>query len=105
MHSAFLVNFLIGAHRLGVADNVVNGGDTTLETLIQRVNDAVFELKVIKFRGDFSQYQLCSFMKFPRRLARLRIVFDMPSGRVRSVTRYLPRRQRKTITNRDMGPK
>src|SRR5262245_20334570 len=105
MHSAFLVNFLIGAHRLGVADDVVNGGDTTFETLIQRVNDPVFELKVVKFRGDFSQYQLCSFVEFSRRFARLRIVFDMPSGWVGSVTRYLRRRQRETIADRDMGPK
>src|SRR5262249_16171737 len=42
MHSAFLVNFLIGAHRLGIADNVVNGGDTSFETLIWAVNMPAF---------------------------------------------------------------
>src|SRR5262245_14802328 len=105
VHAAFFVNFLIGTHRLGVAHDIVNGGDAPFETLIQRVDDPVFEVKVVKFRRDLSQYQLRPFVELPRGLAGLRIVFNMPSGRVWSVTRYLRRRQRETIADRDMGPK
>src|SRR5262245_32527614 len=103
VHAAFFVNFLIGTHRFGITDNVVNSSYTAFETLIQRVDDAVLELKVIKFGCDLLENQLGSFVELSRRLAGLRIVFNMSSGRVGSVTSYFRCRQLETVADRDMG--
>ena len=53
MHAAFLINLLIGAHRLGVADDVVDRRYAALEALVEGEHDAVLELQIIELGRDF----------------------------------------------------
>ena len=77
MHSAFSVDLLVGAHRFARAHDIMNRGHAPLKALVEREDDAVFQLKIIKFRRDFLENQLRSLVELSRGLAGLRIFMDM----------------------------
>ena len=102
MHAAFFVDFLIGAHRLGIADDVMHRGHAAFETLIQREDDAVFKLQIVKFRRDFFDDQLGALVQLAGGFAGLGIMLDMAAGRIGRVARDLRRGQRESVADRNM---
>src|SRR5689334_5899397 len=68
MHPAFFVNLLIGTHRFGVTNDVVDGRHAALEALVEGEDDAVLELEIIELRRDLLENQLRPLVQLAGRL-------------------------------------